>query len=91
LWFHSQEIPGSHVLLRLEPGSVAEDVDLQFAADFAAYYSRASQSEQVPVVYTAPKNVYKPKGAKPGMVVYKQEKILWGRPQIAKEHLCQDQ
>ena len=84
LWFHTQEIPGSHLLLRLEPGVVATSVDLQFAADLAAYYSRARHSYQVPVVYTKPKHVYKPKGAKPGMVIYKQEQILWGQPQTAK-------
>lgn len=83
LWFHTQEIPGSHSLLRLEPGTVPEETDLQFVADLTAYYSRARQSEQVPVVYTEPKYVYKPKGAKPGMVVYKQEKVIWGRPQQA--------
>lgn len=80
LWFHTQEIPGSHVLLRLEPGAVAEEADLAFAANLAAYYSRARQSEQVPVVYTEPKNVFKPRGAKPGMAIYKQERILWGKP-----------
>ena len=80
LWFHSQEIAGSHVLLRLTPGAIAEENDLQCAANWAAHYSRAKQSDQVPVVYTKPKYVYKPKGAKPGMVVYKQEKILWGHP-----------
>jgi predicted ribosome quality control (RQC) complex YloA/Tae2 family protein len=83
LWFHSQEIPGSHVLLRLPPGAVPDDQDLQWAADFAAYFSRAKQSEQVPVVYTQPKNVYKPKGTKPGMCIYKRETILWGQPQRA--------
>jgi len=81
LWFHAQEIPGSHVLLRLEPGAVPEAADLQFVANLAAYYSRARQSEQVPVVYTQPKHVYKPKGAKPGIAIYKQERILWGQPQ----------
>ncbi|NJR24112.1 MAG: fibronectin/fibrinogen-binding protein [Richelia sp. CSU_2_1] len=84
LWFHTLEIPGSHALLRLKPGTVAEETDLQFAADMTAYYSRARHSEQVPVVYTEPKYVYKPKGAKPGMVVYKQERIVWGRPQQAR-------
>jgi predicted ribosome quality control (RQC) complex YloA/Tae2 family protein len=84
IWFHTLEIPGSHALLRLTPGTVAEEADLQFAADMAAYYSRARHSEQVPVVYTEPKYVYKPKGAKPGMVVYKQERIVWGRPQQAR-------
>lgn len=81
LWFHTQEIPGSHVLLRLPAGAVAEDADLQFTANLAAFYSRARQGEQAPVVYTEPKNVYKPKGAKPGMAIYKKEQILWGEPQ----------
>ncbi|MFO5493142.1 MAG: NFACT family protein [Cuspidothrix sp.] len=82
LWFHAQEIPGSHVLLRLEPGTVAEETYLQFTANLAAYFSRARQSDQVPVVYTQPKYVYKPKGTKPGLVVYKQETIIWGKPQV---------
>jgi predicted ribosome quality control (RQC) complex YloA/Tae2 family protein len=80
LWFHSQEIAGSHVLLRLKPGTIPDESDLQYAANLAAYYSKARQSQQVPVVYTEPKNVYKPKGAKPGMAIYKQEKIIWGCP-----------
>ena len=82
LWFHAQEIPGSHVLLRLEPGTVAEEADLQFTANLAAYFSRARQSDQVPVVYTQLKHVYKPKGAKPGLVIYKHETIIWGKPQL---------
>lgn len=87
LWFHTQEIPGSHVLLRLDPGAVPSEKDLQFTADISAYYSQARESEQVPVIYTKPKHVYKPKGAKPGMVIYKQETVIWGRPQIAKEYI----
>lgn len=87
LWFHTQEIAGSHVLLRLEPGSVPDEADLQYAADLAAHYSQGRQSDQVPVVYTKPKYVYKPKGAKPGMAIYKQEQILWGRPQRGGNYL----
>jgi predicted ribosome quality control (RQC) complex YloA/Tae2 family protein len=86
LWFHAQEIPGSHVLLRLEPGAVAEEADLQFTANLAAYFSRARQSDQVPVVYTQPKHVYKPKGTKPGLVIYKQETIIWGQPEIIRNN-----
>jgi len=52
LWLHAQEIPGSHVLLRLNAGDVPNDDTLKLAASFAAYYSRARQSEQVPVVLT---------------------------------------
>jgi predicted ribosome quality control (RQC) complex YloA/Tae2 family protein len=80
LWFHAQEIAGSHGLLKIPPGAVAEAADLQFTANAVAYYSRARQSQAVAVVYTAPKHVYKPKGAKPGMVIYKHEQILWGYP-----------
>ncbi len=82
-WFHAQEIPGSHVLLRLPPGAVAEPEDLQAAADLAAHFSRGRLSEQVPVVYTRPKQVFKPKGSPPGMVVYRQERVLWGHPSRA--------
>ena len=70
-------------MLRLDAGAAPDEADLQFVADMSAYYSRARQSEQVPVVYTQPKFVYKPKGAKPGMVVYKREQVLWGQPQKA--------
>lgn len=83
LWFHAQEIPGSHVLLRLPPGTKPETTDLQFTADLTAYYSRARQSEQVPIIYTEPRHVYKPRGAKPGTVIYKQEQVIWGQPQRA--------
>jgi len=86
LWFHSQEIPGSHVLLRLPAGAAPEDADLQFTANVAAFHSRAAQSEQVPVVYTAPRYVFKPKGAKPGMALYKQETVIWGEPQQAGKY-----
>lgn len=83
IWFHSQEIPGSHVLLRLEPGEVAQEADLQFAANVTAYYSQARESDVVPVIYTKPKHVYKPKGAKPGMAIYKHETVIWGKPSAA--------
>lgn len=90
LWFHTQEIAGSHVLLRLKPGAVPDEADLQFAADLAAHYSRGRQSDRVPVVYTEPKYVYKPKGAKPGMAIYKQERILWGRPHQGSNYPMKD-
>ena len=90
LWFHTQEIPGSHVLMRLQAGAVPDKVDLQFAADLAAHYSRGRQSDQIPVVYTEPKYVYKPKGAKPGMAIYKREHVIWGRPQQGSTYPMRD-
>ena len=91
IWFHTQEIPGSHVLLRLPAGSVAEDDDLQFTADIAAYHSRARQSDQAPVIYTHPQQVFKPKGARPGMVIYKGETVIWGYPQQGKSSIQTDE
>lgn len=87
LWFHTQEIPGSHVLLRLEAGQVPDPEDLQFTADVAAYHSRARQADRAPVVYTEPRHVYKPKGSGPGLVIYKQERVLWGAPQAIVQKL----
>jgi predicted ribosome quality control (RQC) complex YloA/Tae2 family protein len=81
LWFHAQEIAGSHGLLRLPAGEVAQSADLQYMANLVAYHSRGRHSDAVPVVYTSPKHIYKPKGAKPGMVIYKHEKVIWGHPQ----------
>lgn len=89
LWFHTQEIPGSHVLLRLEAGQTPSDDDLQYVADLAAYFSRARQADQVPVVYTEPRHVYKPKGALPGMVIYKHETVLWGQPRRIEQQIDQ--
>lgn len=89
LWFHTQEIAGSHVLLRLAPGTLPEARDLQCAADLAAFHSRARQSDRVPVIYTEPRHVYKPKGAKPGMIVYKHEQVIWGQPQAAPGYSVQ--
>jgi predicted ribosome quality control (RQC) complex YloA/Tae2 family protein len=54
---------------------------MQHVANLTAYYSRAQQSELVPVIYTAPRHVYKPKGAKPGIAIYKHEQVIWGQPQ----------
>ncbi len=84
LWFHSQEIPGSHVLLRLNAGDIPEQIDLEYTANLAAYYSQGRESEQIPVVYTKPKYVYKPKGAKPGMVIYTRETVIWGKPSLIR-------
>jgi predicted ribosome quality control (RQC) complex YloA/Tae2 family protein len=87
LWFHTQEIPGSHVLLRLGAGQAPSDRDLQHVANLAAYFSRARQADQVPVIYTQPRHVYKPKGARPGMVIYKHETVIWGQPRQIERSL----
>ena len=70
LWFHTQKIHGSHVILCTEGREVDDDTIVE-VAKLAAYYSQSRESGNVPVDYTMVKNVKKPAGARPGMVIYK--------------------
>ena len=79
LWFHTQGLPGSHVLLRLGRGEPKYESILE-AAIVAAYYSRGRGSTRLPVDYTEVKNLRRPKGAKPGMVTYFHQKTLMVKP-----------
>jgi predicted ribosome quality control (RQC) complex YloA/Tae2 family protein len=69
IWFHTQNIPGSHTVIVTEGKSVSNSC-LEEAAIIAAYNSRARTSSKVAVDYTEIRNVKKPSGAKPGMVIY---------------------
>ena len=79
LWFHTKNIPGSHVVICCG-GQPVSDETLLAAAQLAAFYSKAAQSEQVPVDYTPVKYVKKPGGAKPGMVIYTTNKTVFVKP-----------
>ncbi|GIL57435.1 hypothetical protein Vafri_12660 [Volvox africanus] len=82
LWFHVRGMPGSHTLLRVSRGGPEPtDVDVQFAADLAAFFSRARDSLKVDVIVSRGAWVRKPRGAKPGAVmVTKELKNAVGRP-----------
>ena len=80
-WLHTQNIPGSHVLVQAE-GEVPERT-LHEAAMLAAFFSQARSSSRVPVVYTRRKHVRKPRGARPGMVIYDHERTLFVDPEGA--------
>lgn len=71
IWLHVKDIPGSHVIIKTDRKEVSNDV-IEIAANIAAYYSKGKTSSKVPVDYTQRKNVKKPNGAKPGMVIYEQ-------------------
>jgi len=79
LWFHVKNIPGSHVVVFCG-GNNLSDETLLFAAKLAAKNSKAANSSQVPVDYTEIKNVKKPSGAKPGMVIYTTNKTVFVNP-----------
>jgi len=76
-WLHTKNIPGSHVIIRSDDFN---NETLLEAANLAAYFSKASTSTKVPVDYTLVKNVKKPSGAKPGMVIYSTNKTLYVDP-----------
>ncbi len=79
LWFHTKNIPGSHVIILCNNQYVPENTILE-AAHLAAFYSKGKMSSNVPVDYTQVKNVKKPNGAKPGMVIYENNKTLYVTP-----------
>lgn len=92
IWFHTKDIHGSHVVLRMDNNTSKKakldisksgipDSVLYRCASLAAYYSKAKLSQNVPVDYTFIKYVKKPNGAKPGMVIYTNNKTLYVNPQ----------
>ncbi|NLO89321.1 MAG: fibronectin/fibrinogen-binding protein [Clostridia bacterium] len=84
LWLHTKEIPGAHVIVkRKDKGEIPPQTIVE-AAMVAAYYSRGKNSANVPVDYTYRKNVRKPKGARPGMVIYENHKTISVTPDPEK-------
>ena len=75
VWLHTKDIPGSHVILRTE-GAAPSDEALLLAADLAAHFSQAAGSSNIPVDYTLCRYVKKPSGAKPGFVIFTNQKTL---------------
>lgn len=83
LWFHAQEIPGSHVVLKVGEAAGADDEDVQTAADLAAYFSRGRGNGAVAVVSTETCRLQRIPGAGPGVVRFRESRVLWGRPDAA--------
>ena len=69
IWFHTQKIPGSHVVIITE-GREVPNRTLEQAAVIAAWHSKARESGKVPVDYTQIRNVRKHPANKPGLVLY---------------------
>ena len=82
LWFHAQECPGSHVVLKSSEG-LAADSDLQAAADLAAHFSRARSNGRVAVLMVAAESLQRIPGAGPGTVRHRGGELLWADPQRA--------
>ncbi|MCL2694629.1 MAG: NFACT RNA binding domain-containing protein, partial [Oscillospiraceae bacterium] len=76
-WLHTKDIAGSHVILR---STAPSEEALNEAATLAAWFSKARSSSRVPVDYTRVRYVKKPAGAKPGMVIFTNNKTLYVTP-----------
>jgi len=79
LWFHAQECPGSHVVLKSSEAPAAEG-DLQAAADLAAHFSRARGNRRVAVVMVPSEQLQRIAGAGPGTVRHRGGDVLWAEP-----------
>lgn len=82
LWLHTKDITGSHVIIR---SSEVSDETLQFAAEIAAYFSKARDSSKVPVDYVQCRFVKKPSGAKPGFVIFTNQRTIYVTPREGLE------
>lgn len=88
LWLHTKDIHGSHVIIKAShsyDGFTPEIIEK--AATLAAWFSKARYSAKIPVDYTLRKNVHKPSGAKPGMVIYTDQQTTYITPE---EHIVED-
>ena len=81
IWLHAKNIPGSHVIIRKENKDIPNEV-IKKAASLAAYFSKARESSLVAIDYTYVKNIKKPRGAKPGMVIYFNNKTIYVKPSL---------
>lgn len=79
IWLHTKNITGSHVIIRTN-GTTPPDETILYAAGLAAFHSKAKNSSQVPVDYVNVKFVKKPSGAKPGMVIFTNNRTVYVTP-----------
>ncbi|MDD2431886.1 MAG: NFACT family protein [Firmicutes bacterium] len=79
-WFHTQKLPGSHVILKTT-NPTKEEVEI--AATLAAIFSKGSEDTTVVVDSARLKHVRKPTGAKPGFVLYDNARSYLVKPDEA--------
>lgn len=80
-WLHVQKMPGSHVIIKNNGQKLSKET-LEIAGHLAAYYSSARAGSNVPIDWTERKHVKKPKGAKPGLVIYDNFETIFVTPDI---------
>ncbi len=86
LWFHAQESPGSHVVLK-SSSQIPSDEDIQISADLAALFSKAKMNIKVPISLVNIKDLQKITKGGPGCVSFNNVEILWGNPTRGKDYI----
>lgn len=88
LWFHTKNIPGSHVIMKGRP----QESDVQLAVQLAAYFSKAGAGSNVPVDCVERRYVKKPAGSKPGFVIFTNQRTYYTTPdkQLLAAYLPKD-
>ncbi len=75
LWFHIQDLPGSHIVLKTNGIEINDEI-IYKCASIAKQYSKGSESLNVCIDYTYIKNIKKSPSGKPGMVIYNTCKTI---------------
>ncbi|MFO7630856.1 MAG: NFACT RNA binding domain-containing protein, partial [Prochlorococcaceae cyanobacterium] len=83
LWFHAQECPGSHVVLKSSEAPASE-ADRQAGADLAAHFSRARGNSRVSVLMVPVEQLQRLPGSEAGTVRHRGGELLWGEPARAE-------
>lgn len=83
LWFHTKDIPGSHIILKTTLPEAREE-DIALAVELAAYFSKAREGSSVPVDCVQRRYVKKPSGSKPGFVIFTNQKTYYATPDAQK-------
>ena len=86
LWFHAQDSPGSHVVLK-SSSKLAIEEDIQIAADIASLFSKAKRNNKVPVNLVKIKDLKRITNGGTGCVSFKEVEIIWGIPSRAKNYI----
>ena len=77
IWFHTKDVPGSHIILKVSPNEVISEEIIVETAKLAVKHSKAKESSHTPVDYCKVLNVKKPSGSKPGFVIYTNNKTIY--------------
>ena len=79
LWFHTKDIPGSHLILKTTLPEYRQS-DIEIAVQLAAYFSKARSGSNIPVDCVQRRYVKKPAGSKPGFVIFTNQKTYYTTP-----------